>query len=806
MADAQHHTAAGRSHIASPLGGGEARRAKISGHARLFAKPAYERLISAEPMLKRSIPVLIVAFLVVLAIARFTNMVDDHTAKMAAAERVTALTLTAAQSALAGLPEIVNEKRRWETEARLNKVLSGIVPGDGVNAVLVAGPDGEIFAATAHGRAFVGSAMTRLVPAWSPLAMFGIRAGIQQIEFNGQPSRAAMAKIGDGAGAILVVDSATQMTAMWRRSVSVNATLFIATSAILLVILYAYFSQAGRAEEADEIYLESHRRVDMALSRGRCGLWDWDMARGRLYWSRSMYEILGLPPRENVISFGEASELIHPEDGDLYEMARQVASGDINQIDHLFRMRHADGHWVWMRARAQVVDPAAAQTHLIGIAMDVTEQYRLQQRSALADQRLFDAIESTSESFVLWDRDDCLVLWNEHYQTILGVPDGVLTAGTPRAMIEMTATRPVVERRLATPYDNGKAQTFEVQLADGRWLQINERKTRDGGQVSVGTDITQLKRNQERLRDSEKRLMATIGDLSVSQAELKRKAAELSSLNRDYQAEKEKAEAANLAKSEFLANMSHELRTPLNAIIGFSEILQNRMFGPLGSEKYEEYTDDIHNSGIHLLGVINDILDMSKIEAGQMQLEREPIDIGPLIVETLRLVSVNAERKNIVVEQNIAGDLTAFADRRAMKQILLNLLSNATKFTDEGGHIMLRARKSAGAISLTIRDTGIGIPAAALSKIGQPFEQVQNQFSKSQGGSGLGLAISRSLTELHGGAMRIRSVEGVGTLVAIRVPCNVTDDGVPLEPVTGPSKPGKSDAPQGAGKTQAAAA
>ncbi|PWW02243.1 two-component system cell cycle sensor histidine kinase PleC [Hoeflea marina] len=741
----------------------------MSGHARLFAKPTYEGLKGVEPFLKRLIPVLIVAFLVVVACARFLNMMDGRERLYHAAEETTALTLMAVASTLTQDSTLFENSRRWDTEVRINRVL-GALQGDSGRYVVVTDGSGRIFAATAGGSRLVGMALDDLLADWSPLRQFGDRAGVREIIFAGEAVLASMVNLTDNGGSILVLTPITDMLEAWRQTVSVNTTLFIATAAILLVILYAYFSQAGRARESDEIYMESHRRVEMALSRGHCGLWDWDMARGRLYWSRSMYELLGLAPRDSVISFGEASALIHPEDGNLYEIAQQVARGDLKQVDHLFRMRHAQGHYVWMRARAQVVDPSATQTHLIGIAMDVSEQYRLQQRTAEADQRLFDAIESTSEAFVLWDRHDRLVLWNKHYQSIHGLADEALSPGALRSHVEASATRPVIERRLATPFAKGNAQTFEVQLGDGRWLQINERMTRDGGQVSVGTDITQLKRNQERLRDSEKRLMATIGDLSMSQAELNRKATELSALNRDYQLEKERAQAANLAKSEFLANMSHELRTPLNAIIGFSEILQTRMFGPLGSEKYEEYSDDIHDSGIHLLGVINDILDMSKIEAGKMQLDTEEVDLAPLIEETLRLISPNAEKKHILVEQRISSGLSMIADRRAMKQILLNLLSNAVKFTGDEGRIYVRARKTSTAVTLTIEDTGIGIPKAALKKIGQPFEQVQNQFSKSKGGSGLGLAISRSLTELHNGAMKVRSIEGVGTIVSVRIP------------------------------------
>jgi two-component system cell cycle sensor histidine kinase PleC len=171
-----------------------------------------------------------------------------------------------------------------------------------------------------------------------------------------------------------------------------------------------------------------------------------------------------------------------------------------------------------------------------------------------------------------------------------------------------------------------------------------------------------------------------------------------------------------------------------------------------------------------LLNVINDILDMSKIEAGHMKLHCENIDLAPLIEESLRFTAIPASEKNIRIEQRLCDGMALTADRRAMKQILLNLLSNAVKFTNEGGCIAVRTRRTNGGVVLTIADTGIGIPRAALSKIGQPFEQVQSQYAKSKGGSGLGLAISRSLTTLHGGQMKIRSREAIGTVISLRIP------------------------------------
>ena len=310
----------------------------------------------------------------------------------------------------------------------------------------------------------------------------------------------------------------------------------------------------------------------------------------------------------------------------------------------------------------------------------------------------------------------------------------------------------------------------EIRLPTGRWLQISERRTKSGGLVNVGTDITAIKGQEAALTDNKLALEKTVRDLEASRRKLQEQARQLVDLAEKYAAEKTRAETANRSKSEFLANMSHELRTPLNAIIGFSEIMETGLFGDLGSPKYKEYAADIHASGAHLLELINDILDMSKIEAGRMTLETQRLPLSEVVEESLRLVSGRAEVASVKIVDELGAMPPVDADKRAVKQVLLNLLSNAIKFTPAGGSIYLRGQADGGMATIAVEDTGIGIPASALPKIGRPFEQVESHHAKSHKGTGLGLALSRSLVELHGGTLTIESTEGVGTKVSFTLP------------------------------------
>jgi signal transduction histidine kinase len=234
---------------------------------------------------------------------------------------------------------------------------------------------------------------------------------------------------------------------------------------------------------------------------------------------------------------------------------------------------------------------------------------------------------------------------------------------------------------------------------------------------------------------------------------------------------KTEAERANHAKSEFLANMSHELRTPLNAIIGFSDVMSRQLLGPLGSDKYRIYADDIGNSGKHLLQIINDVLDMAKIEAGRGELTLATCDIGEIVAACLRMVSERAEAGQIMLATESAGDLPPLiADERALRQVLLNLLSNAVKFTRPGGCVTVATAAAESGLVITVADTGIGIAEQDLAHVLEPFAQADGGLARNFEGTGLGLPIARALMALHGGSLELASAAGVGTTVTLRLP------------------------------------
>ena len=240
---------------------------------------------------------------------------------------------------------------------------------------------------------------------------------------------------------------------------------------------------------------------------------------------------------------------------------------------------------------------------------------------------------------------------------------------------------------------------------------------------------------------------------------------------RELKNAKESAERAYAAKTQFLANMSHELRTPLNAIIGFSEMMEQQLLGPIGTEKYLDYISGIRESGTHLLDLISDILDMSKIEAGKYELDLEDLNISKSVQLALHMMEGRAHEAGVKLslDNQLAESLKIRADRRAVLQILLNILSNAVKFTEEGGEVRIHCKDRSDYIVITISDTGIGIPANKLPQVTRPFEQVSASYSRDHEGSGLGLAITKELVQMHDGNLSIESTVGVGTTVSVRL-------------------------------------
>ena len=742
----------------------------IKGLAESIANPAYRRLLSAEPLLRRAVPVLIIAFMLTVCIGAAVQVLEHRRQAVFEAKHNIA--------ALADHFATVFERRgrdgrsAWpRTSQALVEALPEWAAGGGRRA-LVADADGNILASLPNTPAIAGRSLLDVLGPLQPLTTFGADAGTREIALgNGQTAYAAVRALKNPIGLLAVIQSQDDALANWRSITALTITLLATTGFVVLILGFAFHWQATRAREADIINDTVRGRVDTALDRGRCGLWDWDLARGRVFWTHSMFEMLGLPHKDELLTFGEVDALVHKDDIDLYELAGQLADGKLQSIDHAFRMRHAQGRWLWLRVRCELTrQEGEVGPHLIGIAVDITEQKTLVERTVAADLRLRDAIETIPEAFVLWDAENRLVLCNSNFQELHQLPDEAVVAGTSYETIVATGRKPLIRATVAHDSEPRGARTFEAQLEDGRWMHISERRTKDGGYVSVGTDITKIKQHEQKLIQGEKRQRATIVDLRTSQQALERQTAELADLAEKYGEEKTKAEEANAAKSKFLANMSHELRTPLNAIIGFSEIMESGMFGPLGAAKYIEYSRDIRASGEYLLDVINDILDMSKIEAGGIRLSPETVDLDSLLADCIRVVSTRAGEKRLAVRADVEPGIHVNADRRALKQIALNLLSNAIKFTPDGGGVSVQGRLRAGTVIIGIKDDGIGIPRQALQKLGRPFEQVESQLTKRHQGSGLGLAIAKSLTELHGGTMRIRSRLGHGTLVVVRLP------------------------------------
>ena len=500
-------------------------------------------------------------------------------------------------------------------------------------------------------------------------------------------------------------------------------------------------SDVTERQRVQEELRRSHERYDIAVRQA--GLWDWDLTSNNVYYSPRFHELLGYDESEfETLASGSVRWLVDPADWRRsVELMRAHLRNPSKSYSAEHRLLTRDRGYRWYQVRGQAVRNADGRcTRMAGTLVDIDDRKR-------AEARLRDAIDNIPDGLTLWDADDRLVMHNEAIARMDPEMASLLVPGvsftefiTQRVrlgrVVQAIGREEAYIRERIEQHRHPTGEPFVQKLATGRWVRLREQRTREGGIVSIRTDITALKQRETELI-----------------------------------AAKSEAETANRAKSEFLASMSHELRTPLNAIIGFSDLLRSRLYGTLNA-KQSEYLNNIHESGHHLLELINDILDVSKVEAGRYELYEETIEPGEVIDACVTLVAVRARERKIAVTRARDGDVPSLrADQRALKQIVLNLLTNAVKFNVPGGRVTVSTQVEAnGGFAISVADTGIGISRTDQERIFMPFQQADPTISRKFEGTGLGLWISKALIELHEGTLSIDSEVGVGTTVTVRLP------------------------------------
>ncbi|MBB4266204.1 PAS domain-containing sensor histidine kinase [Roseospira visakhapatnamensis] len=438
------------------------------------------------------------------------------------------------------------------------------------------------------------------------------------------------------------------------------------------------------------------------------------------------------------------------------------------------RMLHFLGHAVPMRVTAALVRGSGGMPlSLVYQILDETEQHEAEARARRAETHLLDAFETLSDDILLFDSTDRLVLVNTKFKHAFpGLADilvpgarfvdiirridalGLVTDGDGTASDWMAWRLDHFRRRAGEP--------FEVKLGDGRWFLVRGSRTAEGSTLILRSDITEMKRREAALADA-----------------------------------KLLADRANRAKSEFLANMSHELRTPLNAINGFSELLLKEVFGPLGAPVYSEYLGNILAAGQHLLSLIDDILDLARIEDRAIQLQDRLVDVAALTETCIGIIEHRAHGKDITVANAVSPSLPFLrGDGQRLRQVLLNLLTNAVKFTQRGGLVTVHGRRArSGHLLLSVSDNGIGMSAQDIQIALSRFGQVESVFTRHEGGTGLGLPLCRALMEAHGGTLDIISQSGEGTTVTLRFPASRAMPMGTLAPPASETEPPSSDDP-----------
>jgi two-component system cell cycle sensor histidine kinase PleC len=436
-----------------------------------------------------------------------------------------------------------------------------------------------------------------------------------------------------------------------------------------------------------------------------------------------------------------------------------------------FDERLTDGRWIRISERA--IDGGGT----IRMYTDITA-------SKVNEYRFLSAVEDARDALAFWDQRDQLIMRNDAFEELFFTPgENLLPGVTFQEVLRVAADYHFhtgdeeapdwVENRLDRHRMPAHREMWRHR--DGRWFLVDEHRARDGSIVTRLSDVTEVKENELAMIERGTTLSGAVHQLEMSKTMFEKQSAEHVRALEELAVAKAELEAANTSRSRFLRIISHELRTPMNAIIGFSEIIKNQMLGTIGQPKYAEYAGDIYASGQHLLSLINDLLDMSKVEAGKWQLNRSEVNIEALVRSCTRLMSEQAASADIDLElsfENTHG--TVYIDERAIRQVLLNLLSNALKFTGRTGIVRICTVIDIDdrCLTISVTDNGVGIQRRDLSRVFRPFEQGENNLNRSHEGTGLGLSLCKSLVELHGGSIALESHEGQGTKVTFELPLN----------------------------------
>ncbi len=449
---------------------------------------------------------------------------------------------------------------------------------------------------------------------------------------------------------------------------------------------------------------------------------------------------------------GKYEDLSHPDDIDMsLKYRRRLHDGEIEHFNIEKRYIHKNGSIVWGNVNSTIVSDANGKVvYYVSFVEDITRRKEIEISLRESEGKFRTLIEGSIQGILIAGEDWKMLFCNPSLAKMLGYDNvsEVMALGT--------------SDKLPAPYELSRLGAIRARRLAGESVPSENEADfvkKDGSIIRVQTLTTRL------VWEGQPAIQSTYFDITESRKS-----------ERDLIAAKESAELASRGKSEFLANMSHELRTPLNAIIGFSEVVKGELFGPINNQQYAEYLDHIHASGNHLLFIINDILDVSKVEAGAMEISPENLDIREIITTSVDMVSERIRAADLNIRVDIQkGETSIFADEIRVKQIFLNLLSNAIKFTRPGGDIKIVTKRfDADKIEVSVIDNGIGISSEKLNQVFQPFIQDNVSHHLAQEGTGLGLTLVKSLTELMGGGVEIDSELGNGTTVIFWLPCSTS--------------------------------